>query len=144
MPRPATLREAHDPGFITENYETFHVCDCEGAKGTKTADTREKTLRTNPEKKILKEAERYLLDKTGEIHDRYIALALVEEKYGTEIALKLAKMYRIETDLDAPVIVNPRRLKKMQENPLAGTDAWVINFSLKIRHRRICRRLLML
>ncbi len=111
---------------ITENYETFHVCDCGDAKGTKTVDTREKTLKTNPEKKTLKEAERYLLDKTGEIHDRYIALALVEEKYGTETALKLAKMYRIETDLDTrnPVIVNPRRPKKMQENPLAGTDVW--------------------
>ena len=84
--------------------------------------------RRNPEKNTLKEAEaeHYLLDKTEDTDDRYIALGLVEEKYGTEIALKLAKMYRIATDLDTrdPVIVNPRRPKKMRENPLAGTDAW--------------------
>ncbi len=99
---------------ITEDYQVVNTCDCRGTG---------KTPRRNPEKKTLKEAERYLLDKTREIHDRYIALAMVEEKYGTDIALQLAKLYRIETDLDTrdPVVVNPKRLKK---NPLVGTDVW--------------------
>lgn len=71
-----------------------------------------KAARRNPEKNTLKEAERYLLDRTGETHDRYIALALVEAKYGTDIALELGKKYRIG------------RETAVKKNPLAGTDVW--------------------
>ncbi|SNQ60407.1 hypothetical protein [Candidatus Methanoperedens nitratireducens] len=97
-------------GIVTENYEAFYTCDCEGAK-TK------RTLRKNPEPdKSIKEAERYLLEQTKKTHDRYIALGLVEEKYGTDITIQLAKKYRIETSLN--------KRDPVKKNPLAGTDVW--------------------
>lgn len=77
-----------------------------------------KASRRNPERNTLNEAERYLLDMTRETHDRFIALALVEAKYGTDIALEVGKKYRIGRER---AIVNPGKAKK---NPLAGTDAW--------------------
>lgn len=122
-------------GVITENYEMFYVCDCEGSKAE--AQTQKRTPRKNPAnpKKTLKEAERYLLDMTRETHDRFIALALVEEKYGTDIALEVGKKYRIGreraihhgTDLDTLIHIADERGFKT----LCGLDVHGVGVGFK-------------